>query len=161
MYGDRYILPSPEVFWARVSTAADDECWPWKDGLGSHGYGQINLRLESGRWVPTTAHRVAYALAHDIVLDGHEVRHSCDNPPCCNPQHLMAGPGHQENAADMVARNRQSRGEHRPASKLTEADVLAIRAAKGTTVARLLAERHGVGIQTIWKIWQRRSWRHI
>lgn len=33
------------------------------------------------------------------------VRHSCDNPPCCNPAHLLVGTAAQ-NAQDMAERGR-------------------------------------------------------
>lgn len=58
------------------------------------------------------AHRVAYIICvEEIPKDGapHEnvVRHSCDNPPCCNPKHLILGTQGQ-NVADMIARGRKA-----------------------------------------------------
>jgi hypothetical protein len=33
------------------------------------------------------------------------IRHKCDNPPCCNPKHLIIGT-HSDNAKDRVRRGR-------------------------------------------------------
>jgi hypothetical protein len=58
----------------------------------------------------TYAHRRALELATgQSIPAGQLVRHSCDNPPCCNPAHLSTGT-HADNAADMVARGRSTRG---------------------------------------------------
>ncbi|TYP82056.1 helix-turn-helix protein [Blastococcus xanthinilyticus] len=56
--------------------------------------------------------------------------HRCDNPPCCNPQHLYAGTPAQ-NTDDMVSRGRQvaPRSLANGRAKLSDADVAAIREA--------------------------------
>ena len=47
-------------------------------------------------------------MAHGYVPE--VVRHACDNPPCCNPLHLLGGT-HADNVADKVRRGRVPRGE--------------------------------------------------
>ena len=59
------------------------------------------------------AHCAAYALAYGLTTDemqGVNVLHTCDNPPCCEPAHLWIGT-HQDNQADKVAKGRQARGD--------------------------------------------------
>ncbi len=52
------------------------------------------------------AHRVSYAWQKDNTLKSNEaVRHTCDNPRCCNPDHLIKGT-HLDNMRDRSARNR-------------------------------------------------------
>lgn len=56
----------------------------------------------------TRAHRVAYCQAHGLSLEdikGQLVLHSCDNPPCCNPEHLRLGT-HSDNMQDRAKRGR-------------------------------------------------------
>jgi hypothetical protein len=53
-------------------------------------------------------------------FDGAVVLHACDNPPCCNPEHLSWGT-QRENTADRVAKGRSARGERNGKSKLTDA----------------------------------------
>lgn len=55
----------------------------------------------------------------------------------------------------------QRRGEDRPNAKLTEANVRAIRAAKGRITSRKLADQFGVAHCTIVAIQGRRKWKHI
>ena len=86
--------------WAKVQRAGPDECWPWTGAVDSDGYGRIGLG-GTARLV----HRVVYELEVGPIPDGMEVRHTCDNPPCCNPAHLLPGT-HAENMADMVERGR-------------------------------------------------------
>jgi predicted NUDIX family phosphoesterase len=76
------------------------------------------------------------------IPDGLLVCHHCDNPSCVNPEHLFLG-SQADNIADMRSKGR---GGHM--TKLSQADVLAIRATTGVT-QRLLAEEYGVTQQQI------------
>lgn len=96
-------LSMPARFWPKVERAGRSarDCWLWTGRL-RNGYGAIML---NGRWVG--AHRVAFALHRSIPLPDRStlVRHTCDNPPCCNPRHLRPGT-HQDNQRDAVRRGR-------------------------------------------------------
>jgi hypothetical protein len=78
-------------FWDRVDRRSDAECWPWLGSSDRDGYGLVTVRKPKRR---RGAHRVALALSLGVDVDelrGCVVRHSCDNPPCCNPAHLSSG----------------------------------------------------------------------
>jgi hypothetical protein len=112
------------------------------------------------------AHRVAYTLCYGPIPNGLQVCHRCDNPPCCNPYHLFLGTI-ADNMADKKRKGRARAGwisgERHWASKLTEDDVRAIRAAltDGTVTMVTLAAQYGVSAPTIFSIKHRRHWRHI
>lgn len=75
------------------------------------------------------AHRIVYALANGLDVDsitGIIIRHTCDNPRCINPQHLVAG-SQKDNMLDMVLRNKQAVGERAARHKLTVEEVNHIR----------------------------------
>ena len=155
----REVRPLAVRFWEKVDrSGGPDACWPWMAYRTKHGYGMIGL---GGKGNPERSHRVAWLLTHGPIPEGELIRHSCDNPPCCNPAHLSPGtPG--DNMADRDAAGRQARGESAGRVKLTEFDVREIRAqrAAGAT-APSLASRYGVAIVTIYSIQYRKSWRHI
>lgn len=90
-------------FWSRVDRS--DGCWTWTRDFHSGGYGIFRRHADRTRKV--TAHRVAFALEVRPLLAGEVVRHTCDNPPCCNPAHLVAGT-QADNVRDAVARGRQN-----------------------------------------------------
>jgi hypothetical protein len=82
-----------------------DACWPWRGALNSFGYGNVG---EDG--FTLTASRVAYELTYGFIppgegYHGNVVRHTCDNPPCCNPRHLVLGT-QADNNRDRDARRR-------------------------------------------------------
>lgn len=104
-------LPKPDDyntrrFWSLVDRRLNPAaCWPWKAAKAVKGYGRFKVdgRLES-------SHRYAYAIANDGIPDGpgHHgfvVRHTCDNPACCNPAHLVLGE-QRDNVLDMHERGR-------------------------------------------------------
>ena len=68
------------------------------------------------RWL---AHRVAYSLSHESGPGTRIIRHSCDNPKCCNPVHLLSGT-HQDNSADAAERGRLACGEKNGRAKITQ-----------------------------------------
>ena len=88
-----------EMFWSCVDTAGDKDCWPWAGAVSQSGYGTLYVL---GRTVG--AHRVAWSLRTGRdPKPGEVVRHTCDNPPCCNPNHLAVGTV-ADNNRDIAAR---------------------------------------------------------
>lgn len=153
--------PLAPRFWAKVDrSGGPDACWPFRGYIESNGYGRLSVN-DRQEW----AHRVAYELTYGPLPPKHKACHSCDNPPCCNPAHLF--PGTQKaNVDDMVAkgraRNKTHRGGEHGCAKLTDADVLAIRAAadSGETGAAI-AQRFGVSASQAQRIIRRKAWSHL
>lgn len=95
-------------FWKKVRRAGPDECWPWTAATSGYGHGRFKI---GGKLY--SAHRVAYVLAGGEIPEsrmhrsyhGAVVRHTCDNPACCNPSHLETGE-QIDNVRDMMERGR-------------------------------------------------------
>lgn len=130
-------------------------CHEWTRAKNSRGYGN----LSDGKRT-RSAHRVAWELANGRpVPHGLEIRHTCDNRACVNPDHLIIGT-HKQNMEDRSIRGRY-RGEQSPTAKLTEDDVREIRSRLvGVTVAEL-ARTYGVAQRTMWAVVSGRSWKHV
>lgn len=143
-------LPLADRFWPKVQKT--DGCWLWKSCV-VRGYGVI----QDGPKL-LKAHRVAYELAKGPIPRGLIVLHKCYNPLCVNPDHLVAG-DHKENARDREACGRTQRGEIHVKTRLTAADVRAIRAA--TNSQEVIAAAFGIGQSTVSRIKLRKVWRHI
>lgn len=94
----RYIDPV-EGFWSLVDKKGPDECWMWLGVVQPNGYGQFK----------GLAHRWAYEQFVGPLYEGCVIRHSCDEPLCVNPDHLLIG-SQADNVADRVARGRSARG---------------------------------------------------
>ena len=102
------------------------DCKPWTGTVSNLGYGIVWV----SRGVQYLAHRVAYCKAHGIELEsikGKVIRHTCDNPICVNPDHLIIGT-QLDNIRDRVERGRSCKGSKHTNSKLTDEDVAYIRA---------------------------------
>lgn len=100
--------------------------------------------------------------------------HSCDNPPCLNPDHLRWGTK-ADNTADTKLRGQYSPpprnsmqpplhlGEQQHAAKLTADTVRQMRSmyATGGWTYRALAEMFGVSKPTAMKAIKRQQWKHV
>jgi hypothetical protein len=82
-------------------TPTPDGCWEWNGSRNKQGYGQITRHALMKR--PIATHRLAFYLTHGFWPP--VVMHKCDNPPCCNPAHLLEGTI-QKNNADMANKMR-------------------------------------------------------
>lgn len=144
---------SPSCLLSDRSQLESNGCKVWTGPTDRDGYG---IAYIDGKYVST--HRLAYTLALGSIPSGAMVRHTCDNPPCIDPDHLLVGTA-QDNSNDCVERDRQSKGSQVASSILKEADIPIIRGSKLTK--RQLAEQYGVSIDTIKQVRSRKTWKHV
>ena len=149
---------TPDKFWALVSITSDDKrCWVWNGSKVKKGYGRF--RYKGRNW---QAHILSWFLTKG-VMPTKWILHSCDNPPCVNPNHLREGTP-KENSEDMVSRGRSKpmRGESHRLAKLTELDVIDIRrrliAGEGQVC---IAARYQVSQPAISYIKSGLTWKHV
>ena len=162
-------------FWEKVDKSPGHgqrgDCWVWTAYRDRDGYGNFHIEAH-----PEKAHRVSYRISKGDIPAGIFVLHSCDNPPCVNPEHLSLGTV-QDNSDQMVARGRAPTGDQHWAhvhpekvrhgsrintTKLTVGQVQEIRqrCAFGTTYAALGRE-YGVYPSTIRRVANRKCWKHV
>lgn len=68
----------------------ENGCMEWQ-GATAKGYGQIRVSEEGESYLVQT-HRIAVMVKEGRVLKSSELAcHICDNPKCCNPEHLFVG----------------------------------------------------------------------
>ena len=126
-----------ERFWAKVQET--ETCWTWTAALLKTGYGSIRVDGKAMR-----AHRVAYELAKGPIPEGALLRHTCDNPKCVNPDHLIPGTK-SDNTKDAIERGQHAVGELHRNAKVSNQAVTAIRAALAAGVpGKFLAKQFGV-----------------
>jgi hypothetical protein len=142
-----------QSFEARYIPVPFSGCWLWTGDLGSNDYARFNNRL---------ANRISWELFRGTIPSGMCVLHRCDVPQCVNPDHLFIG-SHAENMRDMGDKGRarppQTQGAKNGRARLTENDVIAIRASK--LLQRELAEIYGLTTSYVSEIQTRTAWRHI
>lgn len=75
------------AFWAKVDVRGAEDCWEWKEGCWSNGYGRFKWNYQSWR-----AHRFALVAVGRLPPEtAEQVRHLRHNKKCCNPNHLVWG----------------------------------------------------------------------
>ena len=162
--------PIMDRFFEKVERRIDTTCWIW---IGAHrhklGYGGF---WNGKKW--DYAHRVSYELFKEPIPNGYEVIHTCDNPFCVNPDHLLAGT-HTDNMVDAktkgrikggfynISKKNRPLGEKHGQSKLTDNNVREIRRlyeVEGIGVTEI-ARRYNMGHAQIGAIAHRKAWIHI
>jgi len=113
-------------------------CWEWQGFRDRGGYGRIARGGHAEGSLAT--HRAAWEVTYGPIPDGMWVLHKCDNPPCCNPDHLFLGTA-ADNNADMRAKGRQVNpsGAAHGMTKYTAAQVALVQslAAQGWSQRRI------------------------
>jgi hypothetical protein len=135
--------------------AAADECWPWQGSRSKRGYGKFwadGRTIRAPRWA--LERKLGRSLQPDEVT-----RHTCDNPPCVNPAHLIVG-STQDNASDAVERGLYAAGARNGrAAKLNYETVAQIRRAYADGVTQqALADAYGVCHQSISNVVNHLTW---
>ena len=163
-----------ERFWSKIDVRGENECWPWIAKAKSQaGYGV--LKHKSGRNI--IASRLSCNIAHgEPPHPTAKSLHSCDNPPCCNPNHLRWGT-QKENVSDMVERQRASKppvnfpGRH--TGKMPKGAALhnqSLTEDQAREIFRLhmsnhnvsqISEKTGITKHVVADVCRGRSWRHL
>ncbi len=148
-------------FWAKVLIPRNlDSCWNWTGvkTTRERPYGRLGI---NGR--KFLAHKLMLQLVRKTVPYDKIVMHTCDNPSCVNPSHLVIST-QSENCFD---RERKGRGMGRKGiGVLTEADVRKIRSIykvgqnnkENYGFLKRLSKEFKVRPVTIWNIATKRSW---
>lgn len=145
-------------FWRDIDKRSPSECWEWKGGRDTSGYGHFKHGNEIHR-----IHRLSYQLHHGEIPEGMHILHSCDNKICGNPAHLRVG----TNAENM--REKAERGLCNPVigeanfqARLNADKVRQIRSLyqSGYTYDKL-GVMFGVSKQTCASIVKRKTWKHV
>lgn len=144
-------------FWDKIELPIRQlRCWVWKKPA-PNGYGYLSVNLKAKQ-----AHRISWEMANGAIPEKMHVLHKCDNRACVNPRHLFLGTN-ADNVQDKVSKGGQSRGEQHGPSKLTEAQVRAIRilSDSGNYENKELALMFGISRGQISTIVNRKQWTHL
>jgi len=147
-------------FWEKVEIKSKKCCWEWNANKDGCGYGRFAFRKKL-----LSAHRFAYILTHGEILNNKHVLHKCDNPCCCNPDHLFLGT-HQDNMKDRNSKRRSKggslKGENNPRSRFTKKDIIAMRTmAVNGSKQKKIAKQFNTTQPVISGIINKKYWRHV
>lgn len=152
-----------ERFKSRFVMGEVGKCWEWPGEKIKRGYGTISVWNGKKRVARSLAHRVSWEAFHgEPPPASGVVCHSCDNPPCCNPEHLFVGT-QADNLKDMWSKGRGHTANtgvgNMGSAKLQKSQVLSIR--NSSEGDRDTALQFGVSRRTVRDIKSRRTWQCV
>lgn len=87
-------------------------CWEWRGERGSFGRARIYI----GNGKRLYPYRVTYEATHGPIPEGLVACHTCDNPGCINPDHIV--PGTQQQNIGMVTHRKNQTIDHGQADRI-------------------------------------------
>jgi hypothetical protein len=121
-------------------------CWNWNGYRRGRERRAGAKRLRDGTY--KSSYVYYYERAHGPVPAGLVLDHTCKNPGCVNPDHLEP--------VTTAVNTRRGAG-----TKLTESDVLTIRASRGSVSPAELARQFGVARSTIYDVLNGAKWKGV
>jgi hypothetical protein len=132
----------------RILKAAQHYGGYWQHGLSVDGRAK-NVLLN--RLVCETFHGPAPSDAHVAAHGDHDRSNNrADN---------LRWATQLENEADKTRDHRRALGSGSGTSRLTDADIVVIRAWRG--IAREIGDQYGISTSAVYQIWKRKTWKHI
>lgn len=130
-------------------------CVEWPYHINAKGYGVVDFEGKGNR----LAHRVSRIL-YSGINPSRDVYacHKCGNPACVHPLHTYWGDA-KSNSLDAINHGTYAHGEKSGGAKLSELDVLNIRADNRTL--KEIALDYPVGYTAIGAIKSRKTWKHL
>lgn len=133
----------------RCIAVTETGCLLWPGKWNRWGYGVHNDKR---------VHRIAFEQEFGPIPGGLHVCHKCDTPACANPAHLFLGTP-AVNMADMRSKGRGAKRIKHGMAKLSDDQVSAILAAKGSGTQKEIGASFGVTQSTVSLIHARKIWK--
>jgi hypothetical protein len=97
-----------ERFEAKYAKDSVSGCWMWTGAMRGPDREYGHMQICKGTFI--AASRVAWFLEHkEFPPNDIDVCHTCDTPPCVNPEHLFLGT-RKDNMQDALAKGRMNNG---------------------------------------------------
>jgi len=143
--------------WKKIDIKDKDDCWDWNGAKDKDEYGRMSINC-----ILKYSHRIVYEETHGSIPSGLYILHKCNNPSCCNPNHLYIGTQYT-NAKQMVFEHRQARWNRNGQAKLNKDGVLKIRFlySTGEYSCGDLGKIFGISRQQIYRIIKNKNWKHL
>lgn len=141
----------------------ENGCWEWQKSKVC-GYGRTR-DYETKKDI--LAHRLSYNIFKGSIPENKSICHSCDNPSCCNPEHLWIG-SHRENMLDSNQKGRtykvsyDSKGLKNGNAKISEEEVRNIRKLSSEGMRDCdIARKYKMSQTNVRRIKRGYLWKHI
>lgn len=140
-------------------------CWLWLGGRSTSSDNSYGLMSVDGK--TCKAHRISYETFRGLIPLNHDVCHTCDFPPCVNPDHLFTGTRYANVLdRDKKKRRKAPKGEMNGFAKLTEDKVREIKYALDRQIftretQQDIADRYDIDNTTVSCIKTGKLWKHV
>ena len=157
-YGQRK-KSAEQRFWEKVKISdSDDRCFSWESAIDPNNRGFFWV---GGHRRTIKAYQFIYELLNGPIQSGLVIRHTCDNPNCVNPNHLLSGT-HLDNKTDSTSKMRHAYGTRNGGGvKLTENSVIRMRMLYPLFGFHRLAKMFGVSKPVAMRTIKGTLWKHV
>ncbi len=160
--------PIPELtdrqidrFLSHIQIGEPDECWPWIGARLKTGYGVSGINQ-----VPHLASRISVRISTGKDPGELVVMHTCNNPPCVNPRHLVPGTQSENmfhrTASSTPDQPRWACGAQLPNAKLSDSAVKRAHFLRASGLTqRQIGDILGVHNTRISALLSGKAWKHV
>lgn len=124
-------------------------CWIFTSGKDKDGYGQCHAARVSKENKVTRAHQLAFIAWKGPIRKGYVVCHTCDNPSCCNPDHLFLGTIADNN------KDCREKGRNKPGGRGKNKHYDEIVSLHGVLTCKQVAEKFNITFSNVCYIWRK------